>query len=316
MPNVVKNAKIALVDSAIEIKSTETDAKIQINDPEKMQAFLAMEENILREMVDKIAKAGANVVLSQKGIDDMAQHFLAKKGIFAARRLKKSDMEALARATGASIVTNFDDLSKTDLGFAGTVEAAKVGDEDMTYVRDCKNPKAITILIRGGTEHVIDEIKRALEDAVGDIAAALKSGKVVAGAGSPEVELARNLRHYGDSLSGREQLAVMAFADAVEVIPRTLAENAGLDPIDMLTEAKAAHDKGQKWAGINVFTGKIVDAWKNGVIEPLKIKTQAISSAAEVAVMILRIDDVIASSSKGADMPPPGMDALGGMPQY
>lgn len=317
MPRTVKNAKIALVDSAVEIKNPETEAKIQITDPSQIQAFIDQEERILKDMVEKIAKSGANVVFCQKGIDDIAQHFLAKKGIYAARRIKKSDMELLARATGATIVTNLDDLDKADLGFAGLVEEKKVGDEEMTYVRDCKNPKSVTILVRGGTEHVVDEIKRALEDAVGGVASALTDGKVVAGAGSPEVELARNLRKFSASLSGREQLAVMAFADAMEIIPRTLAENAGLDPIDILTDLKAAHDKGMKWAGVDVFKGKVVDSWKAGVVEPLKIKTQAIKSASEVATMILRIDDVIASSGAGKDkmpsMPPGGM---GGMPEY
>ncbi|HZX44171.1 MAG TPA: thermosome subunit beta [Candidatus Nanoarchaeia archaeon] len=309
MPRVVKSARIALIDSAVEIKNTEIDAKIQITDPSQMQAFIDQEETMLRNKVEKIAASGANVLICQKGIDDIAQHFLAKKGIYAVRRAKQSDMVALAKATGGNVVTNLDDLSKEDLGLAGTVEEVKVGDEQMTYVKDCKNPKAVTILIRGGTEHVVDEVKRAMEDSIGDISAALKDGKVVGGAGAPEVEVAKQLRKFADSLSGREQLAVMKFADAMEIIPRTLAENAGIDPIDILTELKAAHDKGEKWSGIDVFKGKAVDSWKKGVIEPLKIKTQAISSAAEVAVMILRIDDVIAGSgsSKGPAMPPGGM---------
>lgn len=314
MPRQVKNAKIALIDTQLEIKSTEIDAKIQITDPSQMQAFMDAEEKMLKDMVEKVAKSGATVVFCQKGIDDLAQHFLAKKKIYAARRVKKSDMEALARATGAKIVSNLDDLSPSDLGNAGIVEERKIGDEDMTYVKDCKNPKAVTILIRGGTEHVIDEVKRAMDDAIGDIIAAIKIGKVVAGAGAPEIELARNLRLFADSLSGREQLAVKAFADAVEIIPRTLAENAGLDPIDVLTELKSAHDKGKKWAGINVFTGKVIDAWKEGIIEPLKIKTQAVSSASEVAVMILRIDDVIAGGAgRDSGMPPGGHGMPPGM---
>ncbi len=309
MPRSVKGAKVALLDAAVEVKSTEIEAKIQVSDPAQMQAFIDMEERMLREKVEKIVSAGANVVFCQKGIDDLAQHFLAKKGIYAARRVGKSDMEKLARATGAKIVTNLKDLSSSDLGFAGVVEEAKIGDENMTYVRECKNPKSVTILIRGGTEHVVDEIKRAMEDSLGDVASALRTGKAVAGAGAAEIELARNLRKFAESLSGREQLAVIAFAEAVEVIPRTLAENSGFDPIDVMTELKAAHDKGNKSAGINVFTGKIIDAWKEGVLEPLKIKTQAVSSASEVAIMILRIDDVIASSGKkgsGSGMPPGG----------
>ncbi|MDP7506764.1 MAG: thermosome subunit beta [Candidatus Woesearchaeota archaeon] len=314
MPRLVKNAKIALIDSAVEVKSTETDAKIQINDPNQMQAFLDQEEKMLKDMVEKIVKSNANVVFCQKGIDDIAQHFLAKKGIYASRRVKKSDMEGLSRATGAKIITNLDDLSAADLGKAGIVEETKIGDEDMTIVKECKNPRAVTLLVRGATEHVIDEVKRAVEDAIGDVSAALKNNKVVAGAGSPEIELARNLRKFSESLSGREQLAVQAFADSVEIIPRTLAENAGLDPIDILTELKAAHDKDKKWHGIDVFTGKIVDAWSKGVLEPLKIKTQAVSSASEVAIMILRIDDLIASSGGGAKGGMPDMMPPGGMP--
>jgi len=318
MPRNVLNARIALVDSAIEIKNTEIDAKIQITDPNQLQSFLDMEEKMLRDMVAKIEASGANVVFCQKGIDDLAQHYLAKKGIYAARRVKKSDMEKLGKATGASIVTNLDDLSPKDLGKAGLVEEVKVGDEDMTFVRECRNPKSVTVLVKGGTEHVIDEVKRAMDDAIGDVAAALSNGRIVAGAASVEVELARELRRFADSLSGREQLAVRAFAEAIEVIPRTLAENAGLDPIDVLTELKSAHDKKRKWAGINVFTGKVMDAWQAGVLEPLKIKTQAISSASEVAIMILRIDDVIAGGpgEGGRGMPPggmpPGMGGPGG----
>jgi len=313
MPRQVKNARIALVDSAIEIKDTEIDAKISITSPEQIQAFADMEEKMLRDKVEQIAKSGANVLFCQKGIDDVAQHFLAKKGIYTVRRVSSEDMNKLARATGAKISTKLDDLS--DLGNAGMVEEIKVGDEHMTFIRECKNPKAVTLLVRGGTEHVVDEIKRALDDAIGDVSAALIVGKAVAGAGAVEVELSRQLKKYSASLSGREQLAVNAFADALEIIPRTLAENAGLDPIDTMTGLKAAHDKELKWAGINVFTGKVMDAWKEGVIEPLKIKTQAISSASEVAVMILRIDDVISSTKKEMPSMPPG-GGMGGMPDY
>ncbi|MEE9525717.1 MAG: thermosome subunit alpha [Candidatus Woesearchaeota archaeon] len=320
MPKYVKNAKIALIDSALEIKSTEMDAKIQITDPNQMQAFVEQEERILKEMVNKVLASGATVVVCQKGIDDLAQHFLAKEGVFAVRRVKQSDMDALTRATGAKIVTKIDDLDDSDLGNAGLVQEVKVGDEEMVYIKNCKNPKSVTLLVRGGTEHVVDEIKRAVDDAIGDIAASLIVGKVVAGAGSPEIELSKELRKYANKLKGREQLAVQAFADSVEVIPVTLAENAGLDPIDVLTEMKQAHDKKQETAGIDVFTGKIVDAWKKGVIEPLKIKTQAIKSASEVANLILRIDDVIATGDAGGagGMPPggmpPGMGGMGGMP--
>ncbi len=317
MPKIVKNAKILLLDSAIEIKNTETDAKIQITDPSQLQSFIEMEEKMLKEMVDKIVKTGANVVFCQKGIDDTAQHYLAKAGIYAVRRVTRSDMEKLERATGAKIITSFNDLSSKDLGFAGLVEERKIGDEAMTFVTDCKNPKAVTMLIRGGTEHVIDEVKRAMEDAIGDVAAALKYGSVVGGAGSVEEELAKELRKFANSLSGREQLAVQSFAEAIEVIPRTLAENAGLDPIDILAELKAEHDKGKKWAGIDVFSGKVIDAWKLGVVEPLKIKTQAIQSASEVAIMILRIDDVIASGGKKESSGMPGQAGMpGGMGGY
>jgi thermosome len=312
MPKKVKEAKIALVDSAIEIKDTETDAKISITSPDQMQSFLDMEEKMLHDMVQKISASGANVLFCQKGIDDVAQHFLSKAGIFAIRRVKKSDMEKLSKATGATIITNLDDLSSSDLGKAGLVEEKTVGDEEMTYISECPNPKAVTVLLRGSTEHVIDEVKRAIEDAIGDVSAALINKKVVGGAGAIEIELSRYLKKFAESLSGREQLAVNAFAESVEVIPRTLAENGGLDPIDILTELKAAHDRGEKWAGVNVFTGKTMDALKEGIIEPLKIKTQAISSASEVAIMILRIDDVIASGPAPAQGP--GPQGPGGMP--
>ena len=304
MPDIIKDARIALIDSALEIKSPETDTKVQIDDPNKMQAFLEMEEKILKDMVEKIKNSGANVVLCQKGIDDLVQHYLAKHSIYAARRIKKSDMESIAKATNATIITKLNDLTERDLGKAGIVEARKVGDEDMTYIGDCIDAKAVTILIRGGTEHVIDEVERAVKDAIGDVSAALELGKVVAGAGSTELELAKEIRNFSTSLSGREQLAVQAFADALESIPITLAENAGLDPIDTLTELKASHEKGEKWAGLNVFSGKTMNAWSEGVLEPLKIKTQAIKSASEVAELILRIDDVLAASASEKSITP------------
>jgi chaperonin GroEL (HSP60 family) len=316
MPKKVEKAKVALINSALEVKSSETDAKIQITDPSQLQAFVEQEEKVIKEMCDTIINSGATAVFCQKGIDDIAQYYLAKAGVYAVRRVKKSDMEKLAKATGAKLVTKVDELTKDDLGYAGKVEAIKQGDEDMTYVTECKNPKAVTFFIRGGTQHVVDEVERAVKDALGDIVSALQVGKVVAGAGAPEIEIAKGLREYATKLSGREQLAVQAFAESMEIVPRTLAENAGLDPIDMLTELKAKHDGKQKWAGIDVFKGKVVDAWKMGVIEPLKIKTQAVKSASEVAELILRIDDVIAgsSSSKEPQMPPGGMGGMGGMP--
>ena len=318
MPESVENAKVALLNAALEIKNTEIDAKIQITDPSQLNAFLEKEEQTLREMVNQVKGSGATVLFCQKGIDDLAQHFLAKAGILAIRRAKKSDMEKLARATGARIVNSWKELTFEDIGNAGLVRETKIGDEEMIFVEKCQNPKSVTLLVRGGTEHVAEEIKRAVMDALGDLAAAIKDGKVVAGAGSVEMEIARGLKSFSRTLSGREQLAVLAFAEAMEIIPRTLAENAGLDPIDSLTKLRSAHDQQQKWAGINVFNGDTMDAWNSGVLEPLKIKTQALSSAAEVAEMILRIDDVISGgSAKHPTMPPggmpPGMGGMGGM---
>ena len=311
MPKTIEDAKIVLLDDALEIKETETDAQIRITSPEQMQAFVEQEQKILKTMVEKIVAVGTNVVLCQKGIDDIAQHYLAKKGILACRRVKKSDIEALAKATGGKIVSNLDDLSKEDLGYARIVEEKKIAGEAMTFVRECKDPKAVTILVRGSTEHVVDEIDRSIEDALGAVASALEVGKIVPGAGSPEAEVAKRLRKFAEKFSGREQLAIQAFAEALEIIPRALAENGGLDPIDILVELRAAHDQGKQTFGINLFDGNIADALVMGVIEPLKVKTQAIKSAAEAAEMILRIDDVISASklSKG------GMGGMpGGMP--
>ncbi|MFH1722239.1 MAG: thermosome subunit beta [Candidatus Altiarchaeota archaeon] len=317
MPKTVANAKIALLDAAIEVKDTETDAEIQITDPSQLQAFLDREEQMLKEMVDVIAKSGASVLFCQKGIDDMAQHFLSKGGVLAVRRVKKSDMEKLAKATGAKVVTNLKDLSKDDLGAAKFVEEEKVSGDEMIFVRGCKNPKAVSILVRGGTEHVVDEVERSIHDALGGVAAALEVGLVVAGGGAPEIEVARQLREYADSVGGREQLAVNAFAEALEIIPRTLAESAGMDAIDTLVKLRAKHEKEGPDIGVLVLSAKVDDMWKKGVIEPLKIKTQAIKSASEAAEMLLRIDDVIAGGRKsGPPMPPggmPGMDGMGGM---
>ena len=309
MPRKIENARIALLDAALEIKSTEIDAKIQISSPEQIQSFLEQEERIIKEMTKKVINSNANVVICQKGIDDLAQHYLAKNGIYAIRRVKKSDMEKLAKATNAVIVNNINDLTEKELGSAGIVEAKKVGDEEMTYVRECKSAKAVTLLIRGGTSHVVDEIERAVKDSLGVLAASIKYNKIVPGAGAIEIELAKELRKYANTLSGREQLAALSFADSIEIIPRTLAENAGLDPIDVLAELKSRHEANRN-IGINVFTGETMDSLKEGIIEPLKIKTQAIKSATEVSELILRIDDVIASGvDKGPShgMPPQGM---------
>lgn len=304
----IENARIALVDSALEIRELESDAKISIDSPEKMQAFLDEEEKMLKGMVKKVIDSGAKVLLCQKGIDDAAQHYLAKAGILAARRVKKSDMEALARATGASIVTNLNELSKQDLGFAGLVEERKIAGDEMVFVEKCKEPKAVTILIRGGTEHVVNEVERAMEDAIKGIAAALELGRILPGGGAPEMEVARGIRKYAESFKGREQLAVTAFADAMEIVPRSLAENAGLDPIDKLANLRAQHENGEKNAGLDVFTGRVQDMLRFGVVEPLKIKLQAVKSASEAAEMILRIDDMIsAGTSEKSPMPPGGM---------
>jgi thermosome len=310
MPQKVANCKIALIDAALEIKSPETDTKIQISDPAQLQGFLDQEEKIIKSMVEKIITSGANVVFCQKGIDDIAQYFLAKSNIYAIRRVKKSDMEKLSKATGAKIVSKISDLSFSDLGSSGEVEEIKINNEQFTYVRNCINPKSVTILIRGGTEHVVDELERAIIDSLSCLSASLQLGKVVGGAGAAEIELAKGLRAFANTLSGREQLAVLAFADAVEIVPRTLAENAGLDPIDILTELKAKHDSGYKWAGIDVNTGKVIDSWTSGIIEPLKIKTQAMKSASEVSELILRIDDVIAGSGSKNPSQEPRMPDL------
>jgi len=311
MPKSVTNAKIALLNAAIEIEKTEVDAKIQITSPDQLQAFLDQEEVMLKDMVNRIVNSGANVVFTQKGIDDLAQHFLAKAGIYTVRRVKKSDMEKLARATGARVVTSIHELTKDDLGKAGRVEERKVSDDKMTFVEQCTNPKSVSIILRGGTEHVVDELDRAMEDALRVVGVVVEDKMLVPGGGAPEVELALRLRAYAATVGGREQLAVEAFADAMEVIPKTLAENAGLDQIDSLVALRSAHEKGMKSAGLSMDTGKPVDMLKLGVVEPLRVKTQAIQSAAEAAVMILRIDDVIASKSGGAGGMPGGMP--GGM---
>ncbi|MEM2271453.1 MAG: thermosome subunit beta, partial [Archaeoglobaceae archaeon] len=295
MPKRVKNAKIAVLKASLEVKETETDAEIRITDPEQLQRFIEQEEKMLKDMVDKIANAGANVVFCQKGIDDLAQYYLAKAGILAVRRVKQSDIEKIAKATGAKILTDLREISPADLGEAELVEERKVGDEKMVFIEGCKNPKAVTILIRGGTEHVVDEVERSMTDAVKVTKAAVESGKIVAGGGAPEMELSLRLKQWAPSIGGREQLAIEAFATALEVIPRSLAENAGLDPIDMLVELRKLHEAGKVRYGVDVFKGKPADMFEAGVVEPLKVKKQAISGATEVAIMILRIDDVIAS---------------------
>ncbi|HNR58714.1 MAG: thermosome subunit alpha [Methanothrix sp.] len=307
MPKKVKDAKIALLNTAIEIEKTEVDAKIEITSPDQLQAFLDQEETMLKDMVNKIVSTGANVVFCQKGIDDLAQHFLAKAGVYTIRRIKKSDMEKLARATGGRIVTSIHDLAESELGRAGLVEEKKIAGDDMTFVVECENPKSVSIILRGGTEHVVDELDRAMEDALRVVGVSLEDSMLMPGGGAPEIELALRLREYAATVGGREQLAIEAFAEALEIIPKTLAENAGFDQIDTLVALRSSHEKGVKSAGLDMEAGTPVDMQQKGVLEPMRVKTQAINSAAESAVMILRIDDVIASKSGG-----PGGE--GGMP--
>ncbi len=313
MPKFVKDAKIALIDAAFEVKKTEIDAKIQISDPNMLSQFVAEEENMLREMVAKVKASGANVVFCQKGIDDLAQHFLAKEGIYACRRVKKSDMERLGRSTGANIVNKISEITADDLGYAETVELKKVEDEDMTFITGVKEPKTVSVLVRGGTKHVADEVERSLVDAWSVVRVAIEDGMMVTGGGSTAMEIAMQLRDYAASVGGREQIAIEAYASAMESIPRTLAENAGLDPIDILIEMRKQHKGGNIYAGLNPYTGKVEDMKALNVIEPYRIGKQAINSATDAAVMILRIDDVIAS--KASPMPqvgeggmPPGME--------
>ncbi len=313
MPKVKENAKIALLDSALEIEKTEITAEIRIKDPTQMKAFLDQETDMMQDMVTKVKASGADIIFCQKGIDDMVQHFLAKEGIIAARRVKESDMEKLARATGGRIVSDLDDLKKTDLGFAGHVEERKIGDDKMIFVEKCKSAHSVAILIRAGLERMVDEAERAMTDCLSVVSDVIENNKIVAGGGAIEVEIAKELRKYATKVGGREQLAVEAFADAVEVIPRTLAENAGLEPIDILVELRQVHDKETgKFMGINIFTGKLQDSIANGVIEPIMVKEQAIKSASESAALILRIDDVItAKAPKGGPGGMPG--GMGGM---
>jgi len=307
MPKKIENAKIALLDCPLEIQKTETSAEIRIRDPTQMKAFLDQETRMLKEMVEKIKAVGARVLFCQKGIDDMAQHFLAKHEILAARRVKQSDMEKLSRATGARIVTDLDDLKLEDLGMAGIVEERKIGEDKMIFVEKCKDPRSVAVLIRAGLERMVDEAERAMNDALSVVSDVIENNKIVPGGGAVEVEIAKELRKHATTVGGREQLAIEAFADAFEIVPKTLAENAGLEAIDIIAELRAAHDKtdGQSM-GINVLKGKVENMRENGVIEPLVVKVQAAKSATESASMILRIDDVIASTKPKAPAGPPG----------
>ncbi|MEM0382346.1 MAG: thermosome subunit beta [Nitrososphaerota archaeon] len=298
MPKRVKNAKIAIIDAPFEIEKTEFSAEIRIRDPLKIKEFLDEEARILKEMVDKVVEVGANVVFCQKGIDDAAQFFLAKAGILAVRRVKRSDMEKLEKATGGRIVTNFEDLSPKDLGAADLVEERKIGEDRMVFVEGCKNPKAVSILLRAGLERQLDEAERSLNDALMNMITIVDDNRFVPGGGAVETELAQYVRANASKYSGKEQLAMSAFADALEVIPKTLAENAGLDPVDIMSALRSRHVDGGYRYGINVFSGKVDDAISLGIIEPYKVKAQALKSSFEAAAMILRIDDVVAASKK------------------
>ena len=306
MPKRIEKAKIALIDSPLEVEKTEFSAEIRIRDPTQMKAFLDKETTMLKEMVEKVKASGATVLFCQKGIDDLAQHFLSKEGIIAARRVKQSDMEKLARATGGTVITKLDDLNSEDLGDAGIVEERKVGDDKMIFVEKCKEPRSVAILIRAGLERMVDEADRAMNDALSVVADVVEDNKIVAGGGATESEIAKVLRSFATKVGGREQLAIEAFAESLEIVPKTLAENAGLESIDILVGLRAAHEKKNgHLMGVDVFKGKIVNSYEDGVVEPLKVKEQAMKSATEVASMILRIDDVIAST-KPKEGPPPG----------
>src|SRR6266446_6254108 len=311
MPKSVTGAKIALLNAKLEIEKTETDAKININKPEEMYQFIQEEEKLLRDMADQVTKTGANVLFSEKSIDDEVLSLLSKKGILTVKNVSSGDMEKLAKATGGSVVGTTRDLSKEALGYAKIVEEVKIGDDKLVYVREAKNPKAVTIMIRGGSEHVVDEAERSLHDALCVVRNALEDGKILAGGGAPESELSKRLKDFATKAGGREQLAIEAFAEAMEAVPTTLAENAGIDPIDIMVDLRAKHNTpANKWFGVNVYTGKASDMLKMDVVEPLRVKTQVIKSAVEAVTMILRVDDVFAS--KGGSAPGPG--GPGGMP--
>jgi thermosome len=312
MPKRVEKAKIALLDSSLEIEKTEYDSKLNIESPKQIEAFLQQEEDMLKAMADKIVASGANVVICQKGIDDMVQHFLSKKGVAAVRRAKKSDMERLAKATGGNIVSNLEALTSKDLGEAALVEERKIAEDKMTFIEGCKHPKAVTILIRGSSPRMNNETERSLHDALCVVRDLIQEPKIVAGGSAPELEISKVLRKYAETVAGREQLAVKAFAEALEAIAETLSENAGLDPIDILSDLRSRHEKGETWAGLEVLSGKVQDMSKAGVFEPLSVKKQIIKSASEASMMILKIDDVIASQKMKAPPMPPG-GGMGGM---
>lgn len=306
MPKRIENAKIALLNAALEIEKTEMSAEIRISDPQQMQMFLDEENRMLKSMVDKISTAGANVLLCQKGIDDMAQHYLAKAGILTVRRAKESDMNNLAKATGGRVLSNIDELSPADLGFAKLVEERKVETDRWVFVEGCKNPKAVSILVRGGSQRVVDEADRSVHDAIMTVKDVVEYPYVTVGAGAPEVYISQKIREWSSSLSGRSQLAAERFADAVEEIAIALAENAGMDPLDTQTQLRAKSALTKPRYGVDVINGKVADMAAKDVYEPLKVKEQVINAATEVSCMILRIDDVISASKPKGSAPSPG----------
>lgn len=313
MPKRIEKAKIALLNSPLEIEKTEFSAEIRINDPTQIKKFLDEETSMLKSMVDKVSSSGANVAICQKGIDDVAQHFLAKAGVLVVRRAKESDMTKLAKATGGRIVTNIDDLSGKDLGHADLVEERKVEEDKWVFIEGCKNPKAVSVLIRGGSQRIVDEAERSFHDALMVTKDVMEKPAIVAGGGAPEAQIAHELREWSNKLSGREQLAAQKFAEALEMIPLTLAENAGLDPIDTQVELRAKHGQGKTWAGVSVTDSRVSDMYEEGVFEPVAVKEQIVKAATEAACMILRIDDVIAAG-KMREPPRPGGGEEGGMP--
>jgi thermosome len=310
MPKRIEKAKIALLDVSLENEKTEYDAKLNIESPEQIQAFLSQEDEMLRALTNKIVAAGANFVICQKGIDDLVQHFLARKGVAAIRRAKKSDMERLAKATGGNVVSNIDALTAKDLGEAALVEERKIAEDKMVFIEGCKKPKAVTILIRGSSPRMNRESERSIHDGLCVVRDLIREPKIVAGGSAPELEMAKEIRKFAESQSGREQLAIKAFADALDILSTTLTENAGLNPIDILAELRSRHDKGETWAGVEVLSGKVQDMTKAGIFEPVAVKKQIIKSASEAAMMILKIDDVIAAQKM---TPPPGGPGMGGM---
>ena len=320
MPKKIGEAKIALINTALEISKTETDAKINISNPQQMKSFLDEENRMLKNMVDKVIASGANVVLCQKGIDDMAQHYLAKANMLAVRRVKESDLTKLAKATGARIVTNLDDLFEKDLGSAQNVEERKIEEDKWVFIEGCRHPKSVTLLLRGGSQRVVDEVERSAHDAIMVVRDVMEFPSIVAGGGAPETYTASKIRSWSKSLDGREQLAAEKFAESLESIPLTLSENAGMDPIDTLAMLRSKQLKGEKWTGIDAMKGKVTNMKSSDIIEPLAVKNQVISAASEAACMILRIDDVIATAKSAGPPPgaeggmPPGMGGMGGMP--